>query len=107
MSLRGNGTTISMAEGDYGIVLPIIIRGGQISSKDSLKIQIKNTLNDEDVLTKSFTNIQNNTLDFKLTKDESLKLKQGTYVYSLDWYQEGEFLCNVIPNGCFIVEQKV
>lgn len=107
MSLRGFGTTITMTEGDYGITLPIIINGGDIGVDDSLRITIISENVNEPLLTKEFTNISDNTLQFVLTKDESDKLPTGVYIYSLDWYKNDEFLCNLVRQGLFEVEKKV
>ena len=55
---------------------------------------------------KTYTNIQNNTIDFELTDSETELLPVGVYAYSLDWYQDGAFMCNIIPSGLFKVVDK-
>ena len=98
---------ISMAEGDYGIKLPITIHDVEFSSSDSIKITIKKRPNDEeDVLEKTFDGIQDNTIQLELTKQESDKLPVGTYVYRLDWYQNGVFMCNIVLCATFKVVDK-
>lgn len=38
--------------------------------------------------------------------DSTDKIGPGFYTYSLDWYQDGAFLCNIIPAGEFRVVVK-
>lgn len=97
---------ISMAEGDYGIKLPITIHDVVFSSSDSIKITIKTRLNGEDILEKTFDDIQDNTIQLEFTKQESDKLPVGVYVYRLDWYQNGVFMCNVVLCSPFKVVDK-
>lgn len=105
--LRGNGTKIIMTEGDFGVTLPIIINGGDVGDKDTLRITIKQESDGESILSKEFTNIKNNTFEFVLSKEESDKLPIGKYLYSLDWYRGNEFFCNLIKKGLFEVEDKI
>ncbi|MBQ2870324.1 hypothetical protein IJE86_01340 [bacterium] len=102
--LRGKGTNIIMTEGDFGLNLPITIKGESFEPTDTIKVRISQ--NDEEILTKTFTNIENNTFKFALTKEESELLTPNYYVYSLDWYRGDTFLCNIIRNGLFEVEDK-
>ena len=96
---------ISMARGDYGVQLPINMDGFTFAQNDSVRIKIKdrNTV----VLAKDFTNITNSTVNLELTRAESELLSVGEYKYSLDWYQNGHFMCNIIPFAVFKVEDKV
>ena len=99
------GNSIFMTEGDYGIALPITISGITLSASDNIAFAIKNV--GETVLQKEFSNIQDNTINIELTEEETAKLPIGSYVYSLDWYQDGVFMCNIVPNGYFRVGDKV
>lgn len=101
-----SGNNISMAEGDFGIDLPITISGTTFVASDSLKLTIKDVLNGSVILEKDFTNIQQNTITLTLSSSESALLSVGKYVYSLDWYQSGQFLCNIIPISIFKVVEK-
>lgn len=101
-----SGTNISMAEGDFGIDLPITVSGTTFVASDSLKLIIKDVLNGSVILEKDFTNIQQNTITLTLSTSESALLPVGKYVYSLDWYQSGQFLCNIIPISIFKVVEK-
>jgi len=92
---------ISMCEGDYGIDLPISIDGAELTEEDSLMITIKDAVNGNEILAKSFNEA------LSLTSAESDLLPVGKYVYSLDWYKSGEFLCNIIPRAMFKVVEKV
>lgn len=101
-----NGNTITMVEGDYGIKLPITISGATLASGDSVKLTIKRNQNGAAVLEKDYGTFAQNAFNFELTAQESALLKVGSYVYSLDWYQDGNFLCNIIPTALFRVVDK-
>ena len=94
---------ISMCEGDYGIDLPITITGVELTDTDSLKITIRESINaaGDPVLEKSFTEA------LSLSADDTSKLSVGKYVYSLDWYKNDQFMCNIIPKAPFRVVDKV
>lgn len=91
---------ISMCEGDYGIELPITLEGVEMEDNDSLVITIKDGMNGTAVVTKSFVDAL--TID----SPETALLTVGKYIYSLDWYRNGEFLCNIIPKAKFVVVDK-
>ncbi len=111
-----NGKEICMTEGDYGIRLPITINGITFSANDALRFTIKRGGHGQccdagisgiqTIVTKSFSNIQNNTLNFELTKEETDRLPHGAYIYSLDWYQQNQFMCNLVPSSSFKVVDK-
>ena len=102
------GASIKMAEGDYGLKLPITITGTEISTTDSIRITIKeqNKYVHEPILVKEYQAITNNTVEFELTAAESAEIPAGNYYYSLDWYRNGMFVCNIIPAGLFRVVKK-
>ena len=106
--LKGNegSLNIKMVEGDYGIVLPIKLENKTISSDDKFSIKIFKEINGELVVKKEYSNIQDNTIEFKLTKEESALLSVGEYVYDLDWFQEDAFLGNILANKKFTVKEK-
>ena len=101
-----NGHELKMAEGDFGIAIPITIGGTTLTSSDEIKIVIKDKVNGNVILTKTYGNIVQNTFDFELTEAESSLLPVGNYVYSLDWYQDGAFMCNIILSAAFKVVDK-
>lgn len=101
-----NGYNIQMTEGDFGIELPITMTGPTFAAEDSVKLTIKDAINGNTLLEKDFSNIQNNTINFELTREESEQLPVGSYVYSLDWFQTGHFLCNIIPASAYKVVEK-
>ena len=104
--LRGTGKKIVMTEGDYGLDLPIKITGAEFQANDEIKMLIKPQRNGVVLLEKTFQNIQDNTINFSLTKEESSIFKPINYVYVLDWYRDNDFLCNIVPDGTFKVEDK-
>ena len=102
------GNNLGMTEGDYGIELPVTIHGITLQAADSLKFIFKTATDGDVLLEKDYSNIQDNTAYLEFTEAESELFEANmTYVFSLDLYQEGEFLCNVIPRGVFKVENKV
>ena len=100
------GNNLKMAEGDFGIALPITITGPTFTSSDAVKLTIKDRVNGNTILEKDFTNISQNTVSLELTSAETALLPVGNYVYSLDWYQLGQFMCNIILSAGFDVEDK-
>lgn len=104
--LKGIGKKIIMTEGDYGLELPIKITGATFENNDKIKMIIKDYKNGTTLLEKEYNNITNNTFNFNLTEQETEIFKPANYVYSLDWYRNGDFLCNIVPNGQFEVEDK-
>lgn len=100
-----NGTDLSMAEGDYGLTLPITISGTTLTENDRIKLAVKRTRNGALVVEKTMTPTEN-TVDFVLSRADSDLLKAGAYVYALDWFQDGNFLCSIIPDGNFKVVDK-
>lgn len=102
---RTDGRNIIITEGDFGIGIPITIVGSNILPDHKLKMTIKSDEN-KDLIIKEYNNIKNNTFEFELTEEESKKLIVNSYFYVLDWYKDGEFLCNVIKDGCLVVEDK-
>lgn len=93
------GNNLTMAEGDYGVALPIEITGMTFGASDSVQIVIKKEANAEPLITKTFTDIQNNTVDLELTEADTALLSAGSYVYRMDAYQDGNYLNNIIPSA--------
>ena len=95
-----------MTEGDFGVELPITISGATFSASDEIGLTIKTAANGTTIITKTFSDISQNTVVLELTEAESALLGVGSYVYSLDWYQDGAFLCNIVPCASFMVVDK-
>ena len=93
-----------MAVGDFGIALPITLSGATVGVADEMTLTIRGG---GVFLEKTFSDIQNNTIQMELTEEESAALPVGTYEWSLDWYQGGVFMCNIIPRVPFKVVSKV
>lgn len=100
-----NGNNIQMTEGDFGVKLPITVTGITLGEYDFIKVTIKS--GEATVIEKDFSEIIQNTINLEFTEAESALLPVGTYSYSLDWYQLGAFMCNIIPSGRFVVGDKV
>lgn len=101
-----SGNNLSMAENDYGIELPVTVNGVDLGNQDSIKITIKDRINGTTVLEKEYTEFSENTFNLELTEQESAIFSVGAYVYSLDWYQNGSFMCNIVPSASFRVVDK-
>ena len=100
------GTTLIMTEGDYGIKLPVTISGTTLAAGDSVKLTFKAKQNGDELLVKDFDSITDNTVELELTEAEAALFPVGSYVYSLDWYQDGNFMCNIIPSAILKVVDK-
>lgn len=99
-----NGNALNMTEGDWGVKLPVTVTGVTFANNDSVKIVIKS--GETTIIEKEYTNITQNTVNLELTEAESALLPVGIYVYRLDWYQDGSFMCNIIPISTFKVVDK-
>ena len=99
------GQAVQMVEGDYGIELPITISGVTFSEHDSVKLKIAR--GETVLIEKVFDNISNNAIALTLTESESELLPVGVYVYSLDWYQDDVFMCNIVQRNGFRVVDKL
>ncbi len=97
---------LTMTEGDYGIRLPVTINGTTFAANDSVKLTIKDKPNGTVIVEKTFTNIQDNTVNLEITEAESALLPVGVYAYLLDWYQDGAFMCNIVERAAFKVVDK-
>lgn len=101
-----SGNNLQMVEGDYGLALPVTISGTTFAASDEVLFTIKDAMNGTTILTKSYGNIQQNQVSLELTEAESALFPVGSYVYSLDWYQNGAFMCNIIPSATLKVVDK-
>lgn len=103
---KASGTTIEMAEGDYGISLPIKINGITFGESDSVKFRVTDGRTRQELLELDFDHITQNTVEIVLTEAQSEALPAGEHSYTLDWYRDGVFMCNIIPFGVFRVVKK-
>lgn len=101
-----NGQDLKMTEGDFGLQLPVTISGTTFAAADEVKLTIKDSANGTTIIEKTFSNITDNTVELEFTEEESELLPVGGYVYVLDWYQDGAFMCNIIPSASFRVVDK-
>lgn len=101
-----SGNNLKMCEDDFGIQLPITVQGVTLTNADSLRFTFKNIVNGDTILVKEFDSITDNKVNLELTEAETVLFPVGNYVYSLDWYQNGLFLCNIIPSASFKVVDK-
>lgn len=100
-----SGHDMKMAEGDYGLRLPMSINGAEFSVNDTIRLTFKTARNGETLLTKEYTPADGK-INLELTEEESDLFSVGSYVYSMDWYQSGNFMCNIIPVASFKVVDK-
>ena len=98
-------TTISMAEGDWGVELPYSVEEVTFAEYDILRFTFKDQNNGTVVLVKEYTPVEN-TVNLVFSEAESALFSPGQYVYSVDWYQAGAFLCNIVASATFKVVDK-
>lgn len=99
-----NGINLMMTEGDFGVRLPVYINGVTLGQNDSVKIAIISSTGP--VVERVFDNISGNKAYLVLSEQETAMLPVGDYKYRLDWYQNGSFMCNIIPSASFRVVDK-
>lgn len=99
------GNNLQMAEGDYGLTLPITISGTELTAADTIKLTIKAAKDGEAIIEREMIPTDN-TVSFTITAAETALLTVGVYVYALDWYRGGQFMCNIIPIGTLKVVDK-
>lgn len=100
------GTNLQMAEGDYGVSLPVTVSGTTLTNNDTLRFTFLAAKNGRTILEKEYVGNAQNTVNLVLTESESALFTPKCYVYRLDWYQSGSFMCNVIPEAVFKVVDK-
>ena len=101
------GNNLTMAEGDWGIALRTNLTGMTFTENDQVKLVIKTAVNAEPpLIEKTYSDITGNAIDIELTQAESALLPVGSYVYRLDWFQNGVFMCNLIDKAKLKVVDK-
>ena len=100
-----NGKNISMAEGDFGVALPGNLIGTTLSAADTIRFTFKSQMNGSAILVKEYTPVHN-LVTREFTAEESALFPVGSYVLSVDWYQNGVFMNNIIPASIFKVVDK-
>ena len=103
---NANGNNLQMCEGDWGIQLPVKVDNITFAASDVLRFTFKDQKNGNLLLTKEYANIQQNTVNLEFTEAETSVFAVGTFVYALDWYQDGAFMCNIIPSALLKVVDK-
>lgn len=101
-----NETDLSMTEGDFGIQLPVTFEGITFGQSDAIRITIKDKKNGTELLVKEFSPVTDNAVNLVFTEAESALLPVGVYAYSLDWFEEGNFRCNIITESKIKVVDK-
>ena len=106
MSWYVNGNNLTFAEDDYGVELPLTFKGITFTARDKVEFVVKKEMNGDAILTKTFTDISNNQIVLMLTNEDTALLPVGSYIYRLDWYQDGAFMCNLVPSASMKVVDK-
>lgn len=101
-----NGQNLKMCEGDFGIELPVTIKDATFGEDDEVKLTIKDAEDGETIIEKTYSDITDNTFALVLTEAESELLPVGKYVYVMDWYESGTFMCNIITSADLRVVDK-
>ena len=107
MAWSVNGNNLQICEGDWGVQLKVTLNEEiTLSASDKVLFTFKTQKNGNTLFTKEYTNIQDNIVWLEFTEEESAMLAVGTYAYSLDWYQDDAFLCNITPSALLKVVDK-
>ena len=107
MAWSVSGNNLTMCEGDYGVKLKTTLNEEiTLSASDKVLFTFKTQKNGDTLFTKEYGDIQDNIVWLEFTQEESALLPVGTYAYSLDWYQNGAFLCNITPSALLKVVDK-
>ena len=101
-----DGNKLQFAEGDWGIQLPVTVSGITLTANDRLRFVFKKAKNDETPLLEKEYTPSDNAANLELTEAESALFQTGGYVYVLDLYQSGSFLCNLVPSSSLKVVDK-
>ena len=102
-----NSTDLIMDEGDFGVEIDVAILGVSISSADTIRVTVRKEKNGDIVIEKEYTDIgDDDTIQLSWTEAETESLTPGTYVYTLDWYQNGVFMCCIVNNSKLQVRDK-
>lgn len=101
-----NGTNLRMSENDYGISLPVTVSGTTLGEQDELRYTFKDAVNQNTILVKELADIVDNTVSLEFTEAESALFAPGKYVYSLDWLQNGSFMCCLVEAAQLTVGDK-
>lgn len=107
MAWKVVGSDLYMTEEDFGVILPTTFGGATLTSNDTFQFTFKKQRNGEAILTKTFSAIEDNQFDFVLSEADSALFPIGNYVYRVDWYQDGNFMCNIVECGNLRVGDKV
>lgn len=106
MAWRVTGLSLQMAVGDYGIDLPVTISGATFGEGDAIRFTFNSGPGAGTVLEKTYSVIDHNTVNLFFTEAESALFRVGNYVYGMDWYKNGVFMCNVVESAQFRVVRK-
>lgn len=98
-----NGHNLKMSEDDFGVALHFNFTGTTLGQYDKFKFIFKTEKNGDTLLEKVIVGSTNNGVDLVLTESDSEKLPVGTYVYSLQWFQDGLFKDTIIECATFAV----
>lgn len=100
------GTNLKMTEGDFGVPVVFSVNGVDFTGSDSIKLTVKDAVNGTEKFNKVITGVSGNTFQMMLSQAESGQLTVGQYVYSLDWYINNVFNCNLVSASSFTVIDK-
>lgn len=100
------GKRLEMTAGDYGVKIPVTVDSIAVGKDDTLRFTFKKYDGGPVILAKSFTNVNGNAVDLEFTREESARFLPGDYVWRLDWFEDGNFMCNIVQSGIFRVVRK-
>ena len=95
-------SNLEMDSGDFGVVLPFTVKGTTVTASDCFRFVFKGA-DGATILTQTYADVQNNTINFVLSAAESALFPVGSYLYDLEWYQDGAFQDRLISSALFRV----
>lgn len=96
-----NPLDIQMYEGDFGENLVVNIVEGEILENDILKFIIQDASHNN-IINKT-VEVNDNSFEFSLTKEETELLKEGTYKWGLKQYRDDILVNTLTVNNKFKV----
>lgn len=107
MAFKARGKKLIIDEGDYGKGLPFTL-SGDIEVNDKFIFRFSKSTKDPAILELVIEVDELNgnggfSFDLIFDKEQSSKFRQGSYIYSLSQYRDGEFYDTLIGNEAFEV----
>ena len=91
---------IVMNKGDFGVILEL-----EFDKSMPFSVVVKIKKGNSTVITKTYSNVYGNSIEFALTENESSKLDVGEYTWNMYQYYDGNLKNTLVVNKSFIVKE--